>query len=406
MKKIGIYNPYLETRGGGERIALALAAVLSEDPEIKVSMITHAKADIPALGTYFDIDLAKVDNFIIDVNTRFLKTVNRLPLPGRIRNLLYDARARKVIRGAGYDVFINNCIQSNMPCPAKYGVYMCMFPQFLKPRKGELSATKRAYVAVMEGLNRLLLHPGSKNALETYRLVTANSAYTQGYIKKRWNRESEILYPYGEDMLQKDQKKRKVIVSVGRFFADSGENHNKRHDVMVREFKQLTDLHKQGWELHLAGSVAEDIDALKYILNLMKESQGFPVYFHFNASFKELKNLYNESTIYWHATGYGSDPKKHPEKQEHFGITTVESMSARCVPVVIDSAGQRESVSHDKNGFLWSTPKELHEFTRKVAGMNQAELKKWQDAARDGYTTYDKQAFERSVKAIFEAAIS
>jgi hypothetical protein len=406
VKKIGIYNPYLETRGGGERIALALAEVLSQNPNVKVSVITHGKIDLGALGNYFQIDLSKVDKFLVDVDTRFMRFVSRLPLPGRVRNLFYDMRVARAVKKAGFDVFVNNCYQSNMPSPAKVGVYMCMFPQKLSYKSADLSAVKLLYISIMDGLYRLLLYPRSPNAINTYQLITANSAYTKGYIAERWQRDSEILYPYGEDMLIEPQQKRNIIMSVGRFFADAGENHNKRHDFMVKSFKALTDLHKKGWELHLVGSVAEDVGTMRYILELLKEANGYPVYFHFNSSFAELKALYNQATMYWHATGFGSDAKKHPEKQEHFGITTVEAMSARCIPVVINSAGQRESVSHDTHGFLWSSAKELQEQTRKVAAMDQTTLAKLQQAARGGYTTYDKKAFEQSVKQIFGAILS
>ncbi len=53
---------------------------------------------------------------------------------------------------------------------------------------------------------------------------------------------------------------------------------------------------------------------------------------------------------------------------KHFGITTVEAMSAGAVPVVIDSGGQRETVDHEVNGFRWSELTELQNYTRRIAG--------------------------------------
>ena len=43
---------------------------------------------------------------------------------------------------------------------------------------------------------------------------------------------------------------------------------------------------------------------------------------------------------------------------EHFGITTVEAMSAGCIPVVINKAGQKEIVT-DECGLKWDTTQEL-----------------------------------------------
>lgn len=402
MKKVGIYNPYLDTKGGGERVCLALAEILATDPNLRVSMITHKNEDLKTYATYFDIDLSRVDTFVVTFDTKLMHLLMRLPmLPGRVRNLISDNRVRRCIKKAGFDVFVNNCHQSNLPNPAKYGVYMCMFPQKLHYKRSEVGAVKGLYVFVMSRLSRLLLHPTHKQPIDTYQLITANSAYTQAYITKLWHRDSDILYPYGEDMLLSNIPKEKQILSVGRFFENVGENHNKRHDFMIEAFKNLPELHEKGWELHLAGSVAEDVGTLRYIVALLKAAEGYPIYFHFNCPFPQLKKLFNQASIYWHATGYGSDAKLHPEKQEHFGIVTVESLSAKCLPVVINSAGQKEVITDGENGYLWSSPKELHDKTIKAAFLKPSELAALQKAARDSFHRYDKTAFQKLVTQIF-----
>ena len=74
--------------------------------------------------------------------------------------------------------------------------------------------------------------------------------------------------------------------------------------------------------------------------------------------------LYAESSIYWHAGGYGEDDALEPHRLEHFGITTVEAMAAKCVPVVIGKGGQRELIRHGEDGFLWYTTADLLGYTR------------------------------------------
>jgi glycosyltransferase involved in cell wall biosynthesis len=71
--------------------------------------------------------------------------------------------------------------------------------------------------------------------------------------------------------------------------------------------------------------------------------------------------------IFWHATGLGEDPDKHPELAEHFGIATVEAMAAGCVPVVINRGGQADIVRHGQTGFLWNTLEELERYTLQLA---------------------------------------
>jgi len=64
------------------------------------------------------------------------------------------------------------------------------------------------------------------------------------------------------------------------------------------------------------------------------------------------------------------DEDRHPERMEHFGITTVEAMSAGCVPIVIKKGGQPEVVRHMVEGFLWNNLKNLKKYTLKLISDN------------------------------------
>lgn len=401
MKRIGIYNPYLETKGGGEKVCLSLAAALANSNDYQVILLSHKAVDLDDLASYFNIDLSKVSVRIINNETPFIKILQRLPIPGKLRNFFVDIKSFRVIRGDKYDIFVNNCYQSNLPNPSPKGVYMCMFPQKLSHTK-KVSVLRSSYYWIMENLYRIALHPRHKSGVFSYDLITANSSYTQGYIKEYWGAESEILYPICDSMKLPDAKKQKVILHVGRFFENSGANHHKRQDILLQTFSDMTELHKKGWELHFAGSVAEDVGALKYILKLIKDGKGLPVYFHFNVSFKELRDLYNQATIYWHATGYGSDQNELPEKQEHFGISTVEAMSAGAIPVVINSAGQKESVTQKVSGYLWDTSEQLSEYTQEIISLDPSSLSNTRKAADKAAKKFDQNAFNARTLELFE----
>jgi glycosyltransferase involved in cell wall biosynthesis len=196
-------------------------------------------------------------------------------------------------------------------------------------------------------------------------------------------------------------KKEKIILNVGRFFSNSGENHYKCQDKLLESFKEMTNLHESGWRLCLIGSVADDIDSLKYLLNLYRESQNYPVDIITNAPFSVLKDYFAKASIYWHATGMGNNENEHPEKQEHFGITTVEAMSAGAVPVVINAAGQKETIIHQKNGFLWNNEEELANYTKKIAEDNTLFL----DMSKSSITSskqFNKQSFEKILSEIIK----
>ena len=98
-------------------------------------------------------------------------------------------------------------------------------------------------------------------------------------------------------------------------------------------------------------------------------SSNCPIELRENAAVSEKKDYYRRASIFWHACGL--DETK-PERVEHFGMTTVESMQNYCVPIVIDGGGQREIVEQDKSGFRFSNLDELMAFSFTV--MNDAEL--------------------------------
>ena len=399
-KSVAIYNPYLHTKGGGEKVCLALAESLKNDLGYEVTLITSTPTDLDDLGKYFKLDLFGMHQEIVSYDGFFFKLISKLRVPGKIRSIFYDKKIINTVRNGKFDLFINNCYQSNLPAPIKNSIYMCMFPQRLSANKSG-SVIKRVYLSIATRLSRLVLHPSHPSPIDTYKKVISNSTYTKGYVKKYWGLDTDVLYPICENMLDKHIDKQRKILHVGRFFENVGESHHKRQDALITSFSKLTELHKEGWTLHFVGSVAEDVGGLKYILSLMKQSHDLPIVFHFNAPFKELSQLYNEAAIYWHATGLDSDQDKHPEKQEHFGISTVEAMSTGSIPVVINSAGQKETVSNKVSGYLWNDLDQLEKFTKEAAKIKLNRSEAIRSEAIKSASQFNKSAFKKQVAELF-----
>ena len=184
--------------------------------------------------------------------------------------------------------------------------------------------------------------------LDSYDRLVANSSYGASWVTRLWNRRCEVLVPAVRPRAAGD--KRQVILSVGRFFAPE-RGHSKKQLEMVTAFGRLVADHP-GWELHLAGGCAEQ--DLEYLERVTRAAEGLPVHLHVGASGEELDQLYAEASIYWHATGLGEDLDLDPERAEHFGITTVEAMSAGAVPIVMRAGGQLEIVREGIDGYFFT----------------------------------------------------
>lgn len=193
--------------------------------------------------------------------------------------------------------------------------------------------------------------------------VICNSLFTKKVIDKEYGVKSSVWYPPVATEEFTPGQKDNIILAVGRFEKSMTE---KRQDILVEAFKRMVQDGLKGWKFYLCGGCTEgDSD---YLTRLQQSAKGFPIEFKVNVSFSELKKLYGEAKIFWHAAGFGVDEEKYPEKVEHFGITTVEAMAGGCIPVVINKGGQKEIIDSGKDGFLWNTVEELKGFTLNIIG--------------------------------------
>ena len=231
-----------------------------------------------------------------------------------------------------------------------------------------------------------------------YQLIFANSEFTRGWIQRYWAKESFVLYPAVDVERLRPGNKRNWILSVGRFFAGS---HNKKHIELIRAFQDAKRGALASWEYHLAGGFSATESNEAYLEAVKKAAaEDSSIHLHINCRLSELEELYAQSKLFWHAAGYGEDEDLHPERFEHFGITTVEAMAAGCVPVVLGKGGQPEIVNSGVNGILWTTPNELITASAELAA-DEARRDKLAQAATVRAQDFGAAAFQaRLAKAL------
>jgi glycosyltransferase involved in cell wall biosynthesis len=369
--RIGIYNRWLSTLGGGEKLCLTIAEHLSQTNEVAV--LSPTKVSPEEVRNKLNVDLSNVKIEIVPANQ----------LTQRTRS---------------FDLFINASQGDFVASNAKRNVMLVYFPTpiyfsqkerfrqtianivkrlLVVPELGvddlspniQTDARAKLYRAVFEQWlpswgARLRASPSDPSAfpkiLDTYQHIWAISAYSASWVERLWNRHSEIIHPIVDvDHFSTEEKKNRIL-SVGRFFAG---NHNKKHLDMIDAFRRMNLESLKDWELHLVGGTRPEPEHQAYLDRVKSAATGLPIHIHENVAFVKLKSIYASSAIYWHAAGYGEDESRNPIAAEHFGISTVEAMAASCVPVVIDRGGQREIITHNRNGMLWQTIDQLQSYT-------------------------------------------
>ena len=168
--------------------------------------------------------------------------------------------------------------------------------------------------------------------------------------------------------------------------------------MLLRTFAAMTDLHAAGWRLVMAGATTPD-DA-QYLAELSQEAEGFPSPSCATCPATTSAPCSVKASLYWHAQGFAQDARHHPETQEHFGISTVEAMSASAIPVVFGSAGPAEVVEGVEGIVSWTCPSQLAELTRAWVARSPREVEEVRQRCRDRAAQFDEASFRRRVEAL------
>ena len=169
---------------------------------------------------------------------------------------------------------------------------------------------------------------------------------------------------------------------------------------MVKAFIKLNKRYPEilnNWKLILAGGSQKDNQYLQKIQNFIKSKKTTNIEIKINISVNELKSLYNKSKIFWHLCGLD---QTDPSLIEHFGMTIVEAMQNKLVPIVFDGGGQREIVDHGISGFRVKSISELITYSIKLI-TNQDIMKDMSINSYKKSKLFTREAFDIKVKSFF-----
>ncbi|MFA6081074.1 MAG: glycosyltransferase [Patescibacteria group bacterium] len=349
MKKVGIYDPFLDTLGGGEKYILSIMDAFSDlGYEINI---------------FWDKDLTK------EIKERFqLRSINTSKFVDKknLKNLW------------PYDYFFYITDGSYFFSGAKNNFVYAMIPN------------KKLYDLNL--INRL--------KLINYKFIT-HSLFTQKWLNK-FGVKSTVIMPYLDDRFINQNidpvRKERVILSVGRFFSHL---HSKKQGEMIKVFKLLkkSSARFKDFKLILAGGLMKEDQ--KYFNDLKKLSGNDPsIIFKPNIKLYELYKLYKLSSYFWHFTGYGVNEEKNPELVEHLGITPLEAMASGCLTFCYSAGGPKELITEGENGFLFSNADELINKMIKIEQNETMQEKVINNGKLFIKNNFSYEMFKRKIKSV------
>ncbi|HIW36181.1 MAG TPA: glycosyltransferase family 4 protein [Candidatus Treponema faecavium] len=231
--------------------------------------------------------------------------------------------------------------------------------------------------------------------LTSYCCFLPNSQFTAAWLTTMWhidNNKITVLYPPVTPISIAKKPKTNTILICSRI------EQSKKIEVLIKAYLSSPFLTQQ-YKLIIAGAAYTETQT--YAAQLQRIAEH--IRFFFNPDRQTLEQLYANATFFWHAKGFGIDENSSPYELEHFGITTVEAMSAGCIPIVINKGGQKEIVD-DTCGRRWNTIEELVSYTEQIA-RNQELLQTLSQQAVQKSRNFSYENFKQRLQCILDSKL-
>jgi len=308
--RIAIFHDHLRFIGGGERVALFLAAALDADlfvtdlnPQLPV------KARLPQARV---TELAKVPTTPLIRQRRQKASFRRAHFPG------YDGY---VVSG-NWAMFAANRHRPNVwYCHTPVRVFYDLQEDVL----GGLSRWRRWTVERWIRSQR----PEYEAAVAGVERIVANSRTVAERIRKHLGRSAYVVHPPVDVARYRFERVGDFWLSVNRL------SHEKRIELQVEAFRRLP-----GERLVVVGGPQMGVDAVRFVRSLSPPA---------NVEF--LGEVEEDRLLDLYATCRGLVATS---KDEDFGLSPLEAMASGKPVVAVDEGGYRETVVPNKTGWLVS----------------------------------------------------
>jgi len=365
---LAIYDHSFHFIGGAQKYGLTLVSMLQN--QFDITILANKEIHLRDFLSWYQLDLSKCKIKVIKLPYFEEKKIIHFD-PASISKKVENPFHLMSKESGNYDIFINNSMNEMVYPLSNISVLVCHFPE------------RRA-----------------KNYFysDQYTYTVYNSLYTADWIQKKWkfSPHQHIYPPVDMESGTSPFQKKKNILSVARFEVEG----SKRQQEMIETFLKLNQIYPEivkDWKFILVGGSNPNNPYLSRLKDILSKNPDINIELKINVSIQELKALYLESTLFWHLCGLLHDD---PSEIEHFGMTIVEAMQNKLVPIVYDGGGPREIVDHGVNGFRVKTKAEFAKCSIKLL-RDQKLIQKLSESAQKKAQLYSKKKFEERVKAFF-----
>jgi glycosyltransferase involved in cell wall biosynthesis len=318
--KMIIVTPFLETRGGLERVVLKLASHFKS----KIHCVRYDQEGTFGEFSKLSVEVAKPSQ------------LSRLPLGRRVATAVEAGWYFQNLKLDDYDLINAHGTPSewvrNRNSPV---IWYCHSPnreafdlyEWRMKRRNLLS--RAVFKASIEAFKHFEFR-----AVPKIEYIFANSANSQKRIKKYLKRESEVLHP-GVDAERFSDKGYEEF-----FFYPSRIAPEKELEYAIEAFRIFKGRAAGKWKLVIAGSLSTRSEHQAYYKKILGKC-GDSVSIETNVSEERLLDLYSRCRAVLYTP-----------INEDFGLVPLEAMASSKPCIARDEGGPRETIENGKDGFL------------------------------------------------------
>jgi glycosyltransferase involved in cell wall biosynthesis len=367
--RIAIYDHAFHFIGGAQKYGLSLISVLQD--EFDITIIANKEVNLRDFFRWYNLDLSKCRIKILKLPFYEKRNVEHLD-PACISKETGNPFHLISRESGNYDIFINNSMNEMVYPLSNISILICHFPE---------------------------RRPKTFFYADYYTSVIYNSRYTEEWIRRKWkfSPHQHIYPPVDMEIAEENSLKEKIILSVARFEPEG----TKRQLEMIEAFLNLKKAYPKimkEWRFILAGGSNPNNPYLSRLKRIMAKNPDTDIELKINAAGQEIKSLYRDSVLFWHLCGLTHND---PAEIEHFGMTIVEAMQNRMVPIVFDGGGPREIVDNGKNGFRVKSKAELMDYSL-LLFTDETFFKRLAENAQKKSRIFSRKIFEKKVRSYFD----
>jgi len=242
----------------------------------------------------------------------------------------------------------------------------------------------------IEDLSRILVRPFYylERLNRPQETLIANSRFTRRKTLQHYplsRQEVRVIYPPVRlaqgTSVSASGKEEKSVVTLGRFSAV------KRQLEQIQVASELED-----FTFYLVGFVKPGSGYYQRCQALINEDNIGNVHLVPNAAYDEMAAILRKARFFLHSN-----------RNEPFGITTVQAIAHGCIPVVHDSGGQKEIVPNPE--LRYSDVEEAVEIFKRLSQQDNRELQELLNPLEQNSAQYSEEQFRDNMREVLTAQI-